>query len=62
MKTKYDYIIKFVATAVLSTILGVGIGIYADVQQLKSENKTNTERIEKIYSYLLEHNNKLAVK
>lgn len=62
MKTKYDYIIKFAATAVLSTILGVGIGIYSDVQQLKSENKENAERIEKIYSYLLEHNDKLAVK
>lgn len=33
MKTKYDFIIKFAATAVLSTILGVGISIYADVQQ-----------------------------
>ena len=62
MKTKYDYIIKFAATAVLSTILGVGIGIYADVQQLKSDNSKNTERIEKIYSYLLEHSDKLAVK
>lgn len=62
MKTKYDFIIKFAATAVLSTILGVGISIYADVQQLKSDNSKNTERIEKIYSYLLEHSDKLAVK
>lgn len=57
MKTKYDYVIKAVVPALLLMLLGTGVTMYSDVQQLKKDSDENSKKIDQLYNYLIVRKN-----